>query len=62
MLHAAQAEAAEVVVDGLPRREVTREVAPRASRPEQVEDRVEGGAQRVAARPSAGLGRREITL
>ena len=53
--HTTQAEAAEVIVDRLLRREVTREVAPRASRPEQVEDRVEDGAQRVAAQSSAGL-------
>src|SRR5918998_6284581 len=60
--HTTQAKAAEVVVDCLPRREVTREVAPRASRPEQVEDRVEDGAQRVAARSSSGLDQRHIAL
>ncbi len=62
MPRTAPTEAAEVVVDRLPRRKVVREVAPRASRPEQVEDRVEDGAQRVAARLSAGSVRRQMTL
>ena len=48
---AAQAEHAEVVVDGRPRREVARQHPPGAATPQDVEDGVEDVAQGMGTHP-----------
>src|SRR5215213_8070158 len=48
---AAQAEPAEVVVDGRPRREVARQQPPGAATPQDVEDGVEDVAQGMDTHP-----------
>ena len=58
MPYAVEAEAAEMIIDGLPGREISGKIAPRAARAQEIEDRIEDGAQRMAARPPAwSLGR-----
>src|SRR3712207_2535517 len=60
--HAAEAEAPEVVVDGLPGREITGKIAPRASRTQEIEDGFEDPAERVPRASPARHGRRQVTL
>jgi hypothetical protein len=55
--HAAEAEAAEVVVDGLPGREITGKIAPRAPRTQEIEDGFEDPAERVPRASPARYGR-----
>src|SRR5919199_1000945 len=62
MPHAAEAQATEVVVDGLPGREIARKIAPGASRAQEIEDGVENLAKRVSRSSPAGHSRRQVAL
>src|SRR5919199_4358214 len=60
--HAAEAQATEVVVDGLPGREIAGKIAPGASRTQEIEDGVENLAKRVSRPSPARHSRRPVAV
>src|SRR5260370_22319015 len=59
---ALEAQAREMIKDGLPRREIGWQVAPGTACVQDVKDRIEDGAQRVSGWPAASGQGREMLL